>query len=182
MKHTEESKKKMSDAAKGHKRNLGLKHSPERNKQKSERLKGVKHSPERVAANRKSHKGLKQSKETIAKRIKANTGKKRSIAVRKKMSDAQAGCKAKNWKGGLTEINLKIRNSLEYRLWREAIFKRDNYTCIWCGDNKGGNLNADHIKRFADYPELRFAIDNGRTLCIKCHKTTKTWGNKKQIS
>ena len=75
------------------------------------------------------------------------------------------------WKGGITPINLKIRNSKEYTLWRSAIFERDNYTCVWCTKH-GGYLEADHIKPFAYFPELRFAIDNGRTLCRPCHITT----------
>ena len=91
------------------------------------------------------------------------------------------GDKNHAWKGGITPINKKIRDSIEYKLWRTAVFKRDNYTCVWCGDNTGGNLNADHIKPFAYYPELRFVIDNGRTLCVKCHKTTYNylWKGKK---
>jgi len=83
-----------------------------------------------------------------------------------------------NWNGGNTKERTKIWHSIEYKLWREAVFERDNYTCIWCGQ-KGGQLNVDHIKPFAYYPELRFAIDNGRTLCIDCHKTTDTYGTKK---
>lgn len=87
---------------------------------------------------------------------------------------------AGSWKGGITPINHLIRTSREYKLWRTAVFQRDKYTCVWCGI-KGGNgetvvLNADHIKPFYLYPELRFAIDNGRTLCIDCHKTTDTYG------
>jgi 5-methylcytosine-specific restriction endonuclease McrA len=84
-----------------------------------------------------------------------------------------------NWKGGVSNMNQRIRVSAEYRIWREAIFKRDNYTCIWCGIHSGLGkrvvLNADHIKPFSIYPELRFAIDNGRTLCVDCHKTTDSY-------
>ena len=88
------------------------------------------------------------------------------------------GARAGGWKGGITAKHLLIRTSKEYKLWRTAVFERDDFTCIWCGDDKGGNLEADHIKPFAQYPELRFAIDNGRTLCHNCHKTTETYGNK----
>jgi hypothetical protein len=37
------------------------------------------------------------------------------------------------WKGGVTPIYKVIRKSAEYKLWRKAVFARDNYTCIWCG-------------------------------------------------
>lgn len=77
---------------------------------------------------------------------------------------------------GLTEIRERIRNSIEYKLWRQAIFDRDGYACVWCGDNQGGNLEADHIKPFSMFPELRFALDNGRTLCKPCHRKTDTYG------
>ena len=74
-----------------------------------------------------------------------------------------------NWKGGITPKYRLIRNSPEYRLWREAVFARDAWTCKECG-KAGGRLHAHHIKTFAEYPELRFAIDNGVTLCIPCHE------------
>lgn len=99
--------------------------------------------------------------------------------TRKKIGDAQRGEKHWNWKGGLTNKNIQLRNTIEYKKWRNEIYKRDKYTCQIC-KVKGGKLNADHIKRFADYPELRFELSNGRTLCIDCHKKTDTYKNKKQ--
>src|SRR3990167_1327053 len=102
-------------------------------------------------------------------------GKKQPLFTkehRRKLSEAHKGTKSHFGKGGITPINLKIRMSLEYRLWRESVFKRDNYICIWCGLKSGNGktviLNADHIKPFSLFPELRFAIDNGRTLCVDC--------------
>lgn len=92
------------------------------------------------------------------------------------------GINSNFWKGGISSLRVKIYNSLEYKLWRESVFKRDDYTCIWCGAQNGSGktvyLEADHIKPFSLYPELRFAIDNGRTLCKPCHKKTDTYGSK----
>jgi 5-methylcytosine-specific restriction endonuclease McrA len=115
-------------------------------------------------------------------------GKKHSKETKLKMSLSMKGKKHINsskenhwnWRGGINSINDSIRKSLEYKLWRTAIFERDNYQCVWCGAKSGMGkaikLNADHIKPFALYPELRFSIDNGRTLCVSCHRTTDTWG------
>ena len=159
------------------------------------------HSEESRRKMSKSHKrrgtkppsqlGIKQSKDTIAKRVAKLRGKKRppfSEKWKKRIGDARRGKaniknRGKNsnfWRGGISKVNDIIRHSLEYRLWREAVFARDNWTCIFCyrRSEKGQKivLNVDHIKPFAYFPELRFAIDNGRTLCIECHKKTDTWG------
>lgn len=78
------------------------------------------------------------------------------------------------WKGGLTPIALRIRHSIKYKNWRKSVFERDNYMCQIC-KKIGGELNVDHIKPFALYPDLRFDMTNGRTLCIECHKKTDTY-------
>lgn len=107
-------------------------------------------------------------------------GKGHSIEVREKLSKFRKNRKSPetsdsnhwNWRGGITLKSLKIRKSIEYRLWREAVFARDGWTCKSC-HIKGGYIEAHHIKKFSKYPELRLAIDNGMTLCKKCHNKTK---------
>lgn len=81
------------------------------------------------------------------------------------------------WIDGRNPENKRLRSSLDYKIWREAVFARDNWICVDCGQH-GGDLQADHIKPFSLYPELRFAIDNGRTLCASCHRQTDTFGRR----
>jgi hypothetical protein len=109
--------------------------------------------------------------------------KQKSLDALLRSNSLHVGEKHHNWKGGITQANEKIRNSEPYRTWRTAIFERDDYTCVECGARNGNGkavfLQADHIKPFALFPELRFELSNGRTLCIDCHRKTPTWGNRK---
>lgn len=96
--------------------------------------------------------------------------------VKEKLSKAHMGKTGKlagNWKGGLTGINNLIRGSLENKKWSRSVLERDKFECQSCGII-GGKLNAHHIKPFAIFPALRFAIDNGITLCIDCHHEIHT--------
>ena len=72
-----------------------------------------------------------------------------------------------SWKGGISVLNNE-RASSDYAIWRRNVFKRDNFTCQVC-DITGVYLHADHIQSFADYPQLRYELSNGRTLCVPCH-------------
>jgi hypothetical protein len=87
------------------------------------------------------------------------------------------------WKGGVTELNNRIRTCTKYGEWRAKIFDRDSYTCQRCGDDKGGNLIAHHIKPYREIMDDNcitsfeeamkchelWELDNGITLCEKCH-------------
>lgn len=83
-----------------------------------------------------------------------------------------------NWRGGITPAHIQERTSAQYTLWRKSIFERDSFTCQKYGTH-GGDLVAHHINNFAEYPELRFAIDNGITLSEKAHREFhKKYGQK----
>lgn len=74
----------------------------------------------------------------------------------------------------------------KYTEWREDTYRKNNYKCCKCGNQKGGNLNAHHIYNYSEYPNLRTDLNNGITLCESCHKEFHkkfgyTGNNKKQI-
>lgn len=98
---------------------------------------------------------------------------------RRKMSAAQKGRPQPhrrgenhhNWKGGISAHRRDLRD-LRYVQWREAVFARDDFTCLLCGV-RGGDLEAHHIERWSENEDLRFEVDNGATLCRRCHRKTK---------
>lgn len=75
------------------------------------------------------------------------------------------------WQGGTTGKRHVDMGRMEYKQWRKSVFERDGYTCQVC-KKVGGELNAHHIKSYAQYPELRYETNNGITLCVDCHRLT----------
>ncbi len=118
---------------------------------------------------------------------KALKGRKFSLETRRKISQSK-----RIYPDSIKNIILSLRDCLEYRQWRNSVFRRDNWTCIECG--KKTHLNADHIIPFALIirniileqgsdnlfdkalkSNILWDINNGRTLCIICHKKTDTY-------
>ena len=87
------------------------------------------------------------------------------ISFSKKMS----GENHPRWKKDRTQIDLNKRRNYTSKCieWRNKVFERDNYKCKICNIN--GRLEAHHILSWIDYPELRYDINNGITLCHAHH-------------
>ena len=127
----------------------------------------------------KNHFHWKGGEERLPKCI--DCGKKLSSIYNTRCRDCldkyKVGEKSNNWQGGLTKESIRIRRLAKYKNWRKSVFKRDDYTCQECGQH-GGYLTGHHIKSFAYYPELRFELDNGLTLCELCHSKTDNYKGK----
>lgn len=110
----------------------------------------------------------------------------RTPATIKKVSEEwskRRGLEVPSWKGGVTPVHRIVRTMPEYKIWRKSVYERDNYACQVC-NKRGEKLNADHIVPFsvilevenirnrydARKCEVLWDIENGRTLCEKCHK------------
>lgn len=170
LKRSEETRRKISEAIKGNKNNLGKKHS-------EETLQKMRENNKRAMKGKPAH-----NRGIVGKYFHTEEWKKK-----------YSGENHPNWRGGISGLNLRIRATHKYRLWRFDVFKRDKFTCLICGKNKP--LHVDHIKAFSlilkenEIKSLRQAencvelwdINNGRTLCIPCHKDTDNYGHKAWI-
>jgi 5-methylcytosine-specific restriction endonuclease McrA len=128
-----------------------------------------------------AHLGYKHSEETKLKMslVKKGTSIKPHSEEHKKrisfsLHGRNIGERGSNWKGGKTNFGKILRDRFEYKEWRNKVYIRDNYTCQIC-NKVGGKLHAHHIKSFAFYPDLRYDINNGITLCLECHKKTDSY-------
>ena len=114
---------------------------------------------------------------TKGQRFSAELRAKLSAAKLGKPAPHKAGPNCPFWRGGVTPAHLAFRMSSEYANWRRRVFERDNFACVHCVI-RGGKLEADHILPFSSFPDLRLDLNNGRTLCVDCHKQTETYGRK----
>ena len=142
---SEETKQKIRDSKTGEKNHFyGKKHTPETIQKMSMSQSDI-HSIENL------------SEETI-----------------RKMSISHTGEKNHNWKGGISQWRNVLRSSKSYKNWRKAVFERDDYTCQIC-NVRGGYLEVHHVKPVRDNKNTLLILDvnNGITLCKKCHDMTK---------
>jgi 5-methylcytosine-specific restriction endonuclease McrA len=146
----------------------------------------------------KSAKGRKATPETRAKISRILSKRVHTLQSRLKRRAKMSGERSNWWQGGITPLYYQIRHLIENKLWREAIFRRDDFTCQKC-NKRGVWLEAHHLKSFSTLlkeflsiynqfsPQedketlVRLAmshspfwdITNGITLCGDCHNKTK---------
>jgi len=154
--HSEETKLKISlgnKKSKPHK--SGYKHSEEAKLKMSLKKIG---KPSPLLGKPSPLKGRKQPKEVVQKRVSKIMGENHPkwIRDREKLISNQKG-----------------RRSHEHRKWSNSVKKRDNYCCKIKNCDCFGKLEAHHILSYSQYPELRYDINNGITLCKYHHPKKK---------
>jgi len=149
--------------------------------------KGFKHSEESKIKMGESHKGKKLSEKTRKRMSESMKGgnsgsfqkgerRSKSTEFKKGIYEGhgfQKGNKPWNYRG-ITPLNRLLRTKSMWKIWREAVFLRDNFTCQntnceFCNNKIGAMLHPHHIKPLSLFPELAFKINNGITYCAEFH-------------
>jgi len=77
-----------------------------------------------------------------------------------------------NWKWIIDRTQIKRqleRNNPNDKQWKYNVYKRDGFKCKIANEDCNGKIEAHHILSWKDYPELRYNINNGITLCHAHH-------------
>jgi len=142
----------------------------------------LRRDPEWIRKSNEGKKGrpcwFKGKHHTIKTRIKISLVKKKS-PLTKRGPDNPAWIDGKGYER--RDERTTFQQTLEYRLFREGVFRRDDWTCQLC-KKKGCQLCVDHIKSYKSHPDLRTNVENGRTLCTECHRKTPNYGRKEEYA
>lgn len=116
---------------------------------------GWKHSDESKEKMRKSAKGF-----CLQAKINALIANKERV-----------GEKHQNWISDRTKLKISEKKHLDvkYMYWMRTVKNRDGWKCKILNSDCKGRLEAHHILNWVDYPELRYELNNGITLCVAHH-------------
>lgn len=158
---TEEHRKNMSISAK--KRGIVSLNTPEVHAKVGLRLRDRKFSGETLKKMSDAHKGQHSSFNTEF--------KKGHIPWIKGKKGIFTGEKSPIWIKDRSLIKLGDRNIHDplYKQWHRNVKNRDGWKCKISNSSCSGRLEAHHILNWKDYPELRYEINNGITLCHAHH-------------
>jgi hypothetical protein len=173
-KHTEESKLKISNALKGR---PGLKGKDSPNYGKKAWNSGKKLSKEHIEKLKKSHIGIQK----MEKHPMWKGGRPKCKYCGKQLKSRTAGKCLKcagllkrgenhfNWKGDKRKKSTKKHLDNEYKYWSLTVKRRDLFKCRLSSSDCKGRLESHHIYNWIEYPELRYVVNNGITLCAFHH-------------
>ena len=140
----------------------------------------------KICRSRMARLGQKHTEETKEKIRLSNTGKKMTEEQKKKMSIARTGIPAFNkgmkrpefsgenhprWVKDRTKLKTS-RDKMydtQYKYWMLDVKNRDGWKCKISNNDCSGRLEAHHILGWKEYPELRYQLNNGITLCLAHH-------------
>lgn len=98
-------------------------------------------------------------------------GSKHSLETIEKMKLSHPkGEKSPYWISDRTLLKKSNRrNDPAYSEWRRNVWKRDNFKCKIANRDCDGRIETHHILGWSSFPELRYQVNNGITLCHAHH-------------
>ena len=86
----------------------------------------------------------------------------------------RTGEKHPRWIKDRTKVKLEVdRGGPLHKQWSVGVKKRDNWKCRINNQECNGRMESHHILSWKDYPELRYDLNNGITLCHHHHPRKK---------
>ena len=113
--------------------------------------------------------GKKHSEETL--KIISSKLKGRTNCFKGVKREKQSGENHWKWISDRSLVKKGERNMHDplVKQWRKQVKDRDGWACRIADNNCDGRLEVHHILRWSEFPELRYQINNGITLCHAHH-------------
>lgn len=117
-----------------------------------------------------SLKGIKFTEEHKRRISESATGRKLSEETKRKVGESSKLRVGKNhwhWMEDRSKLKQSINRfgNSAHREWSRNVKNRDGWKCRMNNGDCCGRMESHHILGFLEYPELRYDLNNGITLC-----------------